>query len=147
MSWGAVGAVAELTGAVADLILVRAVTRSYADQILDDERRAQFRMLYYAAMINFEQVYIEYKPLGVETEPFEVQRMRSAGGVAPDLVQAVWNRLRIDFPAHFKMMCANTARTSSHSVGKLYVMALCRARIIRGNAALSPLTWCSGVIQ
>jgi hypothetical protein len=104
-------------------------------------------MWFYAAMINIEQVYIEYKRLGVETELFEAQRARIAGGLEPELVQAVWNRLKFDFRGPFKTMRTNTARTSSHSVGKLYVMALYRARIICGNAALSPRAWCSGVIQ
>jgi hypothetical protein len=138
---------AELAGAVAGLILARAVNRSYPGQILDDDGRAQFTMGYYAAMINFVQVYIDCKRLGIETELFEVQRMRRAGGLAPDLVQAVWNRLRIDFTAPWKTMCAITARTSRHSVGKLYAMALCCARIIRGNAALIPRARCFGGVQ
>jgi hypothetical protein len=142
MSWDAVGAMAELAGAVAvivsilylarqvkqsvadvraniihslhanevevqaqpatDLILARAVEKAYTGQILVDDERAQFTMWFYAAMINIEQVYIEYKRLGVETELFEAQRARIAGGLEPELAQAVWNRLKGRFSRSFQ---------------------------------------------
>jgi hypothetical protein len=85
-----------------DLILARAVEKAYTSVKLDDDERAQFSMWFYSNMINFEQVYIEYKRLGVESDLFETQRVRISGGLEPALAKAVWNRLRYRFSEDFR---------------------------------------------
>jgi hypothetical protein len=130
MNWDAVGALAELAGALAvivsilylarqvrqsaadvraniihslhsnevglqaapatDTILARAVEKAYTGERLDDDERAQFSMYIYSTMINFEQVYLEYMRLGVDSELFEAQRIRIAGGLEPPIARAVW---------------------------------------------------------
>jgi hypothetical protein len=142
LNWDALGAIAELLGAVAvivsilylaaqvrqsaadvraniihslhsneveiqakpatDLILARAVEKAYTGVKLDDDERAQFSMWFYSAMINFEQVYIEYKRLGVESDLFEAQRVRMSGGLEPAISKAVWNRLKNRFSRGFQ---------------------------------------------
>jgi hypothetical protein len=142
LNWDALGAIAELLGAVAvivsilylaaqvrqsaadvrsniihslhsnevelqakpatDLILARAVEKAYIGGKLDDDERAQFSMWFYSSMINFEQVYIEYKRLGVESDLFEAQCVRISGGLEPAIAKAVWNRLRNRFSEDFQ---------------------------------------------
>jgi hypothetical protein len=142
LNWDALGAIAELLGAVAvivsilylaaqvkqsaadvrsniihslhsnevelqakpatDLILARAVEKAFTGAKLDDDERAQFSMWFYSNMINFEQVYIEYKRLGVESDLFEAQCVRISGGLEPAISKAVWNRLRNRFSEEFQ---------------------------------------------
>jgi hypothetical protein len=85
-----------------DVILARAVEKAYTGGSLDEDERAQFTMWFYSAMINFEQVYIEYKRLEVESDLFEAQRVRIAGGLEPAIAKAVWNRLKDRFSQSFR---------------------------------------------
>ena len=85
-----------------NVILARAIEKAYTDQTLTDDERAQFSMYFYAAMINFEQVYLEYKRLNVEPGLFVAHQTRISGGLKPSLTRAVWNRLKDRFTLEFQ---------------------------------------------
>ena len=85
-----------------DVILARAVEKAYTGAELNDDERAQFTMWFYSALINFEQVYLEYKRLGVESALFEAQRMRSMTGLGSRLSRAIWLHQKDRFSIGFQ---------------------------------------------
>ena len=91
----------------ADPGLAVAVEKAYTGQQLTDTERAQFSMWLYSALINFEQVFLEYKRLGVESDLFDAQAIRIAGGLEPPIAKAVWQRLQDRFSNDFQTFVAS----------------------------------------
>jgi hypothetical protein len=85
-----------------DVVLARAVEKVYTGEKLDDDERAQYTMWLYAALLNFEQVYLEYNRLGVESEYFEAQKARISGGLEPKLAKIIFERLSARFSVSFQ---------------------------------------------